>query len=73
VATRRQQSDAEHYVSERAREQLEVRDIPGAEAAELTTILTSYGLTTEERAAVHTTLIGGIAAGAAFRIARAIV
>jgi len=45
-------SDAEHYVSERAREQREVRDIPSAEAAELTTILASYGLTAEESAPI---------------------
>ena len=45
-------SDTEHYVSERAREEREVRDIPSAEAAELTTVLTSYGLTAEESAPV---------------------
>ena len=45
-------SDIEHYVSERAREEREVRDIPSAEAAELTTVLTSYGLTAEESAPV---------------------
>ena len=36
-------SDTEHYVTERAREEREVHDIPSAEAAELTTVLTSYG------------------------------
>jgi vacuolar iron transporter family protein len=36
-------SDTEHYLTERAREEREVRDIPSAEAAELTTVLTSYG------------------------------
>jgi hypothetical protein len=31
-------SDAEHYTSERTREQREVREIPSSEAAELTTV-----------------------------------
>src|SRR5215813_13621628 len=35
-------SDAEHYASERAREQREVRDIPGDEAAEVTEVLRQY-------------------------------
>jgi vacuolar iron transporter family protein len=45
-------SDAEHYDSERAREEQEVREKPGAEAMEVQQILTSYGLTTEESAPV---------------------
>jgi vacuolar iron transporter family protein len=45
-------SDTEHYVTERAREEREVRDIPSAEAAELTTVLTSYGLSAEESAPI---------------------
>jgi vacuolar iron transporter family protein len=49
-------SDTEHYVTERAREEREVRDIPNAEAAELTTVLTSYGLSAEESAPIVTAL-----------------
>jgi vacuolar iron transporter family protein len=45
-------SDTEHYVTERAREEREVRDIPSAEVAELTTVLTSYGLSAEESAPI---------------------
>jgi|SRR5579863_1631990 len=43
-------SDAEHYESERKREQLETRQMPAAEKAEVREILTSYGLTPEESA-----------------------
>ena len=43
-------TDAEHYTSERMREQREVRDIPSSEAAELTAVFASYGLTAEESA-----------------------
>lgn len=45
-------SDAEHYASERAREEQEVREKPGAEAMEVQQIFTSYGLTAEESAPV---------------------
>ncbi|MBI4592806.1 MAG: VIT1/CCC1 transporter family protein [Candidatus Rokubacteria bacterium] len=41
-------SDAEHYESERAREQHEVRDKPEAEAAEVIEVLESYGVKAEE-------------------------
>jgi vacuolar iron transporter family protein len=41
-------SDAEHYVSERAREESEVRVTPEIEAAEVANVLQSYGLTAEE-------------------------
>ncbi|HEU4753270.1 MAG TPA: VIT1/CCC1 transporter family protein, partial [Armatimonadota bacterium] len=41
-------SDAEHYTSERAREEWEVREKPHAERAEVSQILQSYGLTEEE-------------------------
>jgi len=37
-------SDAEHYASERRREQTEVRDIPDAEAREVLDVLASYGV-----------------------------
>jgi VIT1/CCC1 family predicted Fe2+/Mn2+ transporter len=42
-------SDAEHYASERRREQAEVRDIPGAETKEVIDLLGSYGV--DEKAA----------------------
>jgi VIT1/CCC1 family predicted Fe2+/Mn2+ transporter len=41
-------SDAEHYDSERVREQLEVREKANTEAEEVTQVLLSYGLTPEE-------------------------
>jgi VIT1/CCC1 family predicted Fe2+/Mn2+ transporter len=41
-------SDAEHYLSERAREAAEVRDKADIEAAEVSVVLQSYGLTAEE-------------------------
>lgn len=45
-------SDAEHYASERTREELEVREKPAAEAAEVREVLESYGLTAEESAPI---------------------
>lgn len=45
-------SDAEHYASERAREQEEVRRIPASEAKEVADVLQTYGLTPEESAPV---------------------
>jgi len=45
-------SDAEHYASERAREEMEVRETPAAEAAEVGEVLESYGLTAEESAPI---------------------
>src|SRR5439155_10548722 len=44
--------DAEHYDSERAREELEVCQKPEAEAMEVMEVLESYGLTAEEAAPV---------------------
>lgn len=41
-------SDAEHYVSERAREESEVRDKADIEAGEVADVFRSYGLTGEE-------------------------
>src|SRR5436309_6592055 len=41
-------SDAEHYVSERAREQAEVREKADIEAEEVADVFRSYGLTGEE-------------------------
>jgi vacuolar iron transporter family protein len=45
-------SQAEHYVSERRREQAEVREKPAAEMAEITDIFASYGISAEESAPV---------------------
>jgi VIT1/CCC1 family predicted Fe2+/Mn2+ transporter len=45
-------SDAEHYASERRREQAEVRDIPAAEVKEVTDVLGSYGVSDEAAAPV---------------------
>lgn len=41
-------SDVEHYASERAREQLEIEEMPEAEADEVREIFESYGLGAEE-------------------------
>jgi len=46
------QSDAEHYASERRREQAEVRDIPAAEVKEVTDVLGAYGVSIEAAAPV---------------------
>jgi len=45
-------SDAEHYASERAREQREVEKVPDVEAAEVRQVSQSYGLSTAESAPV---------------------
>lgn len=45
-------SDAEHYASERAREQKEIETVPEVEAREVADIFQSYGLTQEESASV---------------------
>jgi VIT1/CCC1 family predicted Fe2+/Mn2+ transporter len=45
-------NDAEHYASERRREEDEVRDKPAAERKEVVDILTSYGLTREQSAPI---------------------
>jgi len=41
-------SDAEHYASERVREEREVEEIPDEEAREVQNVFTDYGLTREE-------------------------
>jgi len=46
------QSDAEHYASERRREQVEVRDIPEAETKEGTDVLGAFGVSAEAAAPV---------------------
>src|SRR3974377_590001 len=45
-------NDAEHYASERRREEDEVRDTPGAERKEVADILASYGLTRDPSAPI---------------------
>lgn len=45
-------SEAEHYVSERAREQREIIEKPEAEKAEVAEVLESFGLTHEESSVV---------------------
>ena len=52
AATSPRGSYAEHYSSERLREQSEVREKPHAEAAEVGGILQSYGLTAEQAAPI---------------------
>lgn len=49
-------SDAEHYDSERRREEEEIVSVPEAEAQEVAEIFQSYGLTHEESASVVTAL-----------------
>jgi VIT1/CCC1 family predicted Fe2+/Mn2+ transporter len=49
-------SDAEHYESERRREQSEVRTIPDAEAAEVSDALTAYGVSAEAAAPIVSAL-----------------
>ena len=43
-------SDAEHYASERRREQNEIRDIPAAETQEVIEVLAAYGVDAEAAA-----------------------
>ena len=50
-------SDAEHYVSEKKREEHEVKEKPHVEAAEVAEIFRSYGLTHEESKPVVDALI----------------
>ena len=45
-------SDAEHYASERVREETEVREKPAVEADEVTEVFRTYGLAAEESAPV---------------------
>src|SRR5206468_12403773 len=45
-------SQADHYASERHREQTEVRETPAAEMAEITDIFKDYGISAEESAPV---------------------
>ncbi len=45
-------TDAEHFVSERAREEREVDELPAEEAAEVAVVLRSYGLAENEVATV---------------------
>jgi VIT1/CCC1 family predicted Fe2+/Mn2+ transporter len=45
-------SDAEHYASERRREQTEIHEMPAAESQEVTDVLASYGVSAEAAAPV---------------------
>jgi VIT1/CCC1 family predicted Fe2+/Mn2+ transporter len=45
-------SDAEHYASERLREQMEIRTVPEVEADEVSRVFQGYGLTAEASAPV---------------------
>src|ERR1700751_5879743 len=45
-------TDAEHYASERAREERETQEMPETEPAEVAAILRSYGLGEDKAAAV---------------------
>jgi VIT1/CCC1 family predicted Fe2+/Mn2+ transporter len=45
-------SDAEHYASERAREQREVQEVPQREREEVADVFASYGLTPQESAPI---------------------
>jgi VIT1/CCC1 family predicted Fe2+/Mn2+ transporter len=45
-------SDAEHYASERAREEMEVREKPAMEVAEVREVFRAYGLTVDETAPI---------------------
>ena len=49
-------SDAEHYASERRREEREIDERPDAEADEVIEVLEAYGLTREESAPIIETL-----------------
>jgi vacuolar iron transporter family protein len=49
-------SDAEHYASERLREQTEVRQIPEAEAKEVSDVFASYGVSAKDAAPVVSAL-----------------
>jgi VIT1/CCC1 family predicted Fe2+/Mn2+ transporter len=48
--------DAEHYASELAREEVEIREVPDVEAAEVADVLASYGLTTQESGTIVASL-----------------
>ncbi len=50
-------SDAEHYASERRREEREVEEIPDEEAREVQNVFAEYGLPAEESAPVVQTLV----------------
>ncbi len=49
-------SDAEHYASEKAREQMEIKEIPEDEKHEVREVLETYGLTAEEAEPIVTAL-----------------
>ena len=49
-------TDAEHFVSERAREELETEEMPEKEAAEVADVLRSYGIEDDKVEAVVTSI-----------------
>src|SRR5450755_149804 len=49
-------TDAEHFASERAREELETKEMPEEEAAEVAGVLRSYGLAEDMLASVVSSL-----------------
>jgi VIT1/CCC1 family predicted Fe2+/Mn2+ transporter len=49
-------TDAEHYVSERSREEQEIQEMPEKEAAEVAEVLRAYGLEEDEVASVVTSI-----------------
>ncbi|CAN5119978.1 VIT1/CCC1 transporter family protein [soil metagenome] len=49
-------TDAEHFVSERAREEREIEEVPEKEAAEVAEVLRSYGLDEDNVATVVTSI-----------------
>jgi VIT1/CCC1 family predicted Fe2+/Mn2+ transporter len=48
--------DAEHYASELAREEQEIREVPDIEAAEVAEVLTTYGVTALEAGTIVTAM-----------------
>jgi VIT1/CCC1 family predicted Fe2+/Mn2+ transporter len=67
-------SDAEHYHSERRREELEIREKIEVEKQEVVDIFKQYGVKSDEcgpiLAALQTALVGSLAAGVAYAIAK---
>jgi VIT1/CCC1 family predicted Fe2+/Mn2+ transporter len=49
-------SDAEHFASERAREEREIREVPDVEEGEVAELLTRYGVNAREAASVAASL-----------------
>ena len=56
-------TDAEHFTSERAREERETQEMPETEAAEVADIMRSYGLNDETTLAVVQAIAGNSGSG----------